>query len=105
MECPMSDKQRSTSADYLVYFAMRTAVCVIQALPFAVACRFADFMAWLIYRVDKRHRQVARDNLGQAFPAEHTEAELDVLIRKVYGHFCLMLMEILFLPRLVHHGN
>jgi KDO2-lipid IV(A) lauroyltransferase len=26
-------------------------------------------------------------------------------VRKVYRHFCLMLMEILFLPRLVHHGN
>jgi KDO2-lipid IV(A) lauroyltransferase len=101
----MSEKRRSTSADYLVCLAVRVVVCMVQALPFAMACRLADFTAWLIYHLDKRHRLVALDNLRHAFPDRYTEAELDVLVRKVYGHFCLMLMEILFLPRLVHNGN
>jgi KDO2-lipid IV(A) lauroyltransferase len=101
----MSEKRRSTILDWLVYLVARAIVCVLQALPFAMACRFADFMAWFMYKIDKRHRQVALENLRIAFPGEYTEAELDVLVRKVYRHFCLMGIEILFLPRLVHNGN
>src|SRR5205814_447673 len=72
---------------------------------FSMACRLADFIAWAIYHLDKRHRQVALENLGHAFPGKYSESELDALVRRVYRHFCLMLMEILFLPRLVHNGN
>jgi KDO2-lipid IV(A) lauroyltransferase len=105
MECTVSDKRSSTGADFLIYLAIRLAVCVLQALPFALACRFADMAAWVIYRIDKRHRCVALENLRYAFPGEFSDTELDVLVRKVYRHFCLMLMEIVFLPRLVHNGN
>ncbi len=45
------------------------------------------------------------DNLRHAFPGKYSERELDALVRKVYRHFCLMLMEILFLPRLVNASN
>jgi len=98
-------RQRSTSADYLVYLAVRLAVCLVQALSFSFACRVADIAAWLIYHVDRRHRRVALENLRFAFPGQYTEPELDALVRRVYGHFCLMLMEILFLPRLAHRRN
>jgi KDO2-lipid IV(A) lauroyltransferase len=101
----MSAKKRSGGADYLVYIVVRVVVCAVQALSFGVACELAHYMAWLIYQIDKRHRLVALDNLRHAFPDRYTDGELDVLVRKVYRHFCLMLAEILFLPRLVHHAN
>src|SRR5438477_1082691 len=105
MECLMSAKQRSAGSDYLVYLAVRIVICIVQALSFSLACRLADFTAWLIYHLDKRHRQVALENLRFAFPDKYTEPELDLLVRRVYAHFCLMLIEILFLPRLVHVRN
>jgi Kdo2-lipid IVA lauroyltransferase/acyltransferase len=101
----MSSKRRSLGADYLVYLAVRLAIGVVQAMPFDLACRLARAFAWLIHLVDKRHRQVARDNLRHAFPGQYTEEQREALIRAVYRHFCLMLVEILFLPRLVHTGN
>jgi KDO2-lipid IV(A) lauroyltransferase len=101
----MSDKRRSRKTDYLVYLAVRIAVCVLQALPFTMACGLADLMARLLYQIDKRHRLVALENLRHAFPGEYSEAQLDLLVRKVYGHVCLMVVEIAFLPRLVHDGN
>ena len=101
----MSSKQRSRGADYLVYLAVRLAVCVVQAMPFDGACGLARVFAWLIRLVDKRHRQVARDNLRHAYPGRYSDEQLEALIRGVYRHFCLMLVEILFLPRLVHTGN
>jgi KDO2-lipid IV(A) lauroyltransferase len=101
----MSHDPRSARADFLAYLAVRLAVCILQALPFSLVCRLAEFFAWVAYYVDGRHRQIALENLRYAFPGKYTEAELDLLVRKVFRHFCLMLMEILFLPRLVHNGN
>lgn len=101
----MSRTQRSLATDYLVYAAVRLLVCVVQALSFEAACAWARGFAWLIHRIDKRHRQVARANLHHAFPGRYSEAQLAALIRAVYRHFCLMLVEILFLPRLAHQAN
>lgn len=92
-------KPRNVAMDYLVYLAVRFLVCIVQALPYATACRVAAALAWLAYRVDRRHRLVAEDNLRLAFPGQHTDAERTVLVKAVYRHFCTLAMEIIFLPR------
>lgn len=101
----MSDKKRSRVLDFLVYAVMRVAVCVIQALSFRAACRFAECLAWLAYKVDKRHRLVAQENLEKAFPGRYTPEEIDRLVRGVYSHFCRVAIEILFIPRRLHVTN
>src|SRR5436309_8612353 len=97
-------KPRSIFADYAVYFLVRVFVCVIQTLSLNVAQAFAAGLAWLAYRVDRRHREVARENLRHAFP-EATAARVDRLVRAVYGHLCTVLIEIAQLPRKLHVGN
>ncbi|MFO0967049.1 MAG: hypothetical protein U0793_15895 [Gemmataceae bacterium] len=101
----MSEKKRSPALDYVVYAVIRLVVCVLQALSFRAACRFADLLAWLAYQVDKRHREVAKENLRHAFPGVYNEQELDHLVRHVYRHFCLLLVEIVHLPRRLHQEN
>ncbi len=101
----MSHKRRSAPLDYAVYLVVRIGVSLLQALPFALACLLAEVLAWLLYHLDRRHRQVALENLRHAFPTEYTDAQLHELTRNVFRHFCLMIMEILFMPRLVNHGN
>lgn len=101
----MSAKNRSLVKDFLVYLVVRCVVCVLQCLSFRMACRFGEFLAYVAYHVDRRHRLVALDNLRHAFPGQHSEAELDALVRRVYRHFCVMLMEVIFLPRVLHRTN
>jgi KDO2-lipid IV(A) lauroyltransferase len=101
----MADKKRSAVVDFLVYAVIRGVVCVLQALRFETACGFAGWLAWLGYRVDKRHRLVAQENLEKAFPGKYTPAEIDKLVRGIYQHFCRVLIEILFIPRKLHLGN
>jgi KDO2-lipid IV(A) lauroyltransferase len=98
-------KPRSNLADYLVYLLVRILVCVVQALSIDTGRRLAAGLAWLVYRLDRRHREAARDNLRQAFPGKYTEAEIDALVRGVYLHFCTMLIEIIHLPRCLHTTN
>jgi Kdo2-lipid IVA lauroyltransferase/acyltransferase len=101
----MGEKRRSVVADYLVYFAVRLFVCVLQALSFAAACAVARFLAWAAYHVDQRHRLVAQDNLAKAFPGQYSEIEIDRLVRGVYRHFCTVLIEIVHIPRRFHPHN
>ncbi len=67
--------------------------------------RWRRFLAWVIYHVDARHRQVGLDNLAQAFGDRFTDHERDQIVRGVYRHFCMMLMEILHTPRKIHLEN
>jgi KDO2-lipid IV(A) lauroyltransferase len=98
-------KPRSAVADYLVYLVVRLFVCLVQALSPASAGNLARGLAWLAYHVDRRHRLVALDNLRQAFPGRHSEAELERTVRAVYRHFCTLMTEIIRLPRVLHVGN
>ena len=105
MEGRMAAKRRSVVADYLVYFAVRLFVCVLQALTYSAACAVARFLAWAAHHIDKRHRLVAQDNLAKAFPGKYSDAEIDRLVRAVYRHFCTVLIEIVHIPRRLqpHH--
>jgi KDO2-lipid IV(A) lauroyltransferase len=98
-------KSRSSLANYAVYLVVRLLVCVIQALSFEVSCALARGLAWLVYQLDRRHRQVAHDNLRYAFPDQMSDAQRDSVVRAVYVHFCTMLIEIIHAPRRLHLHN
>lgn len=95
-------KPRSVVADFAVYLLVRLFVCLVQMLSPDAARSFAASLARLIHRVDRRHRQVALDNLRHAFPGRYTEAELADMVRSVYLHLCTLLVEIVHLPRRMH---
>jgi Kdo2-lipid IVA lauroyltransferase/acyltransferase len=97
-------KRRSRWLDFAVYVVVRVVVCLIQALPPPVAWRLADLLAWLAYEVNRRHREVAADNLRHAFP-ELNEAQVDRLVRQTYRHCVLVAFEMMFLPRVFHRSN
>lgn len=99
----MARKPRNPAADLAVALAVRLVVCVVQALPPAVSFRIAEFLAWVAYRIDRRHREVAADNLRHAFPDLAADpARLDRLVRATYRHFLRMVVEIALLPRKMH---
>ena len=98
-------KKRSRLLDYLVYLAVRTVVCILQTLPYAWSMGLANGLAWLMYKVDRRHRLVADENLRLAFPDLHDERQRDELIRGVYRHFCGVIVALVNLPRKIHVGN
>ena len=98
-------KKRRLWLDYLVYLAVRSVVAFAQMLSIEQSYALAGFLAWVIYKVDKRHRQVGIDNLARAFGDQYSPAERDQIVRGVYRHFCMMLMEILHTPRRLRLEN
>lgn len=98
-------KKRNAALDYLVYVAVRLAVGVLQALPIDAAVGLARALALLAYGLDRRHRGVALENLRHAFGDQYTERERRRLVRGVYEHFLIMLVEIARIPRTLHIAN
>lgn len=94
----MAKKARSRVLDYAVYLAVRGLVCVVQAVPVSMALGVAELLAKFAYRVDKRHRAVAADNLRHAFP-DLDDAGIDRLVRGCYAHFCRLFVEMILVPR------
>jgi Kdo2-lipid IVA lauroyltransferase/acyltransferase len=98
-------KKRRLWLDYAAYLAVRSVVAFAQMLSIEQSYALARFLGWVIYKVDSRHRQVGIDNLAQAFGDQFTAGERDQIVRGVYRHFCMMLMEILHTPRKLHLEN
>lgn len=91
--------------DYLVYLVVRCLVFIVQAMPIRASYALARGLAWLMYTVDKRHRLVGLENLRMAYGDAMSEAERDQVVRGVYRHFCMMLMEIFHTPKRIRLEN
>lgn len=94
-------RRRNRVADYAVYLVVRILVCLCQSMSIQQAYALADLLARLFYRVDRRHRLVAIDNLREAFGDRYDADERAAIVRGVYRHFCRVLMEILQIPRVL----
>ena len=95
-------RPRNRGLDCLAYLAVRVVVALAQMLTVEQSYAFARLLARLLYRVDGRHRRVGMENLRLAFGSDYTEDQRDAIVRGVYEHFCMMLMEILHIPRKLH---
>jgi KDO2-lipid IV(A) lauroyltransferase len=95
-------KRRSPPCDFAVYLLVRIFVCIVQAIPLATGRSLARLLAWLAYHVDKRHREVALDNLRHAFPNQYTDAQLRRLVLDAYRHLGTLVIEMVYIPRKLH---
>lgn len=99
-------KTRRLWLDFTIYFAVRVVIALIQAVPLEGAKSLARLLAWFIYHADKRHRNVAHDNLACAFPELAANfPKRDRIVREVLAHFCTLIVEIVHLPRVMHSRN
>lgn len=100
----MAAKPRSPVVDYAIYLLVRFFVSVIQALSWSVALGLADTLAVIAYRLDRRHRNIAADNLRQAFP-ERSADQIDQLVWASFRHLFTLLIEMVRLPRVIRRSN
>ncbi len=96
---------RSNTRDLGVYLLVRLIVGFAQMLTIRQSYALAKLLAKFFYRIDARHRAVGMENLLLAFGDVYNEAERDKIVQGVYEHFCMMIMEILHIPRKLHLTN
>ncbi len=97
-------KKPSPVVDYLVYVLIRLLICLAQAITWDAALNLARALAWIAYRLDRRHRLVAHENLRHAF-GDLDERARDRLVRASYLHLMTMVVEMTRVPRVLHPHN
>jgi len=65
--------------EVIVYLAASPLLRALARLPLPTLYRISDVAFWIVYRILRLRRAVARDNLRRSFP-EATSAELDRIV-------------------------
>jgi KDO2-lipid IV(A) lauroyltransferase len=92
-------KARSKTLDFAAFIALKTVACSLLMLPMEWSVGLVRWLSAIAFRLDRRHRDVALDNLRHAFPGRYSERQLNQLVREVYEHFGVLLLEMLMIPR------
>ncbi len=83
----------------LSYLLLRAVAMIVAIFPLASAPGVARFLAALVMNFDRRHRTVAAANLRRTKMTD----DIPSMIRRVYEHMALSILEILMIPRVAHH--
>ncbi|MFA6146851.1 MAG: lysophospholipid acyltransferase family protein [bacterium] len=72
---------------------------ILEAVPLPPLARFCETIMLLLMIVDRKHRRIARINLGIAFPGMG-DAEADRIIRACYRNMGTSAAEFIYLPKM-----
>ncbi|HEX6961578.1 MAG TPA: lysophospholipid acyltransferase family protein [Lacipirellula sp.] len=93
-----------TIIDYAAYVAVRTVVCIIQALSLESCHAWCRRAAWMLWHVARIRRKLVEENLRTAFPAL-SERDRDAIALGMWEHLLLMVCEIAHAPRKIGRAN
>jgi KDO2-lipid IV(A) lauroyltransferase len=93
--------QNSALVNLSQYFGARTAAMLLGLFPINANLRTARAVGGLLYKIDKKHRLRALENLRASFP-EKSEKELDYIAERSMQHFIELVMDVLFSTRLIN---
>ena len=89
----------------LEYIAYRTIETLARIIPLEVAIAIARCIANVWWFFDRDHRQVAHENLCLAFGDKMSESRRQEIIRGVFLHIAVMVLEMIKLPQVIRRGN
>ena len=96
--------RRGSVVDYLVYVVVRLLICATQAVPLEIAWQMVRGLAWLMGSVLRVRGKVVEENLRHAFP-EMSDAQRRRLIRGMWEHLFLLVLEVAHASRKIHETN
>ena len=88
----------------LQYTALRLAEMGLQCCPVETNLRTARLAGRLLYRLDRKHRDRAHENLRASFPGL-SRAAVERVARRSSEHLIMLGVEVLCMPRLVQFNR
>lgn len=93
--------EKSPFVANLEYAALRVALGALRLLPPRWALRATDRLGDLAYLLDRRHRDVALQNVAKVYGTDPNHPETRALVRRVFRHFLKVGVEFALLPKLL----
>lgn len=78
--------------------AARGAIVSVPLLSRTGLLRVVKILSWIAYRVDRRGRRIAEENLRMVFP-ERSEDDLQKVIKEAYRHQTQSALDLMWAPR------
>lgn len=91
-------------AQFAQYFSLMYFILILSVFPLKRAIKLGKICGAMVYFLDARHRKEAAGNVSRAYRNFNTEQVYN-LVRKVYEHIGIGVIENLFLPRIMRKGN
>jgi len=88
----------------LEYFALRTVIAVVNILPYRIALKLGDLIAFLGFHVFRIRRNVTLDNLRKSFKNQYSSEEYVEIGYRAYRNFAYSMIEYGMLPKLKKKG-
>ena len=99
----MADTPRPTASHRAEYYALRSVIATLHALPWNVACAFGERLGAVGYKPLGIRRRVVERQIAAAFP-ELSEARVLALSRQAYAHLGRSSIETALLPSIGQQG-
>lgn len=91
-------------ADYSVYLVVRSAMCLVQALPIDVSMYLGKSLAYLCSNILGFRRKLVYDNISRSFPDWSEEQVKDTMLAS-WEHLFMLGIEVALTPRKIHQTN
>jgi KDO2-lipid IV(A) lauroyltransferase len=92
--------RRNKLADYLEYLALRIVAVFLGMFSVRTNYRTGRWIGELLWRIDPRHRRIAREHLRRSFPDWPAE-RVDRVARRSMHNLLYLGLEVAFTPRLI----
>jgi KDO2-lipid IV(A) lauroyltransferase len=86
----------------MVRFLIAALAWFLCLLPAGLAILLGRFTGWLLHSILRFRVSMVRMQLRVVYGDSKTDAELDTLLRKIYRHLGLLLVEVLMIPKMPH---
>src|ERR1035437_4221131 len=87
--------------NYSQYFGARTVAMLLGLFPVNANLGTARAIGSIMYKIDRKHRKRALENLRASFP-EKPQAELEDIAERSMQHFIGLVMDVLFTTRMIN---
>ena len=84
-----------------IYFLLRMLIAAVEAFPEHFLRRVAAILGRIICLFDIKHRPIAFDNIAKAQPPVCAPDEISTLVRRMYEHIALSILEMCRTPRIL----
>lgn len=89
---------------WLQYAALRFVRMLLGCFPIDLNLATARVAGGVLYRLDKRHRKIAIENLRASFP-DLPQAKIEWMARESFRHMIQIGVEVLCMPRLINFDS
>jgi len=93
--------QSGPIVNFAQYFGARFTAMMLGLFPVNANLKTARDLGSLLYRIDRKHRKRALENLRASFPEKSPE-ELDSIAERSMQHFIELVMDVLFTTRMIN---